>query len=250
MTLFVSRLDSKGANQWREPMSGPMRPIYYDTETTGIRNDRDRIVEIAAFDPVDNRSFCTLIHPGIPIPAEASAIHHITNEMVQDAPSFREAAEQFVAFCPPNTVLIAHNNDAFDKLFLEQEFKRAGLEFPLFQFIDTLKWARRYRPDLPRHTLQHLREVYGFPANTAHRALDDVIVLHQVFSALIDDLPIEKVFSLLKKPQGILRMPFGKHQGKLLSEVPKNYIAWLASSGAFDKPENQELKTQFESLTP
>lgn len=229
-------------------MAKQLRPIYYDTETTGVRNDRDRIVELAAFDPVDNRSFCTFINPGIPIPPEASAIHHITDEMVKEAPSFQGAAELFLAFCPENAVLIAHNNDAFDKLFLEQEFKRAGMEFPSFKFIDTLKWARRYRSDLPRHTLQHLREVYGFPANQAHRALDDVIVLHQVFSALIDDLPMDRVFELLQKPQGLSRMPFGKHQGKQLSEVPKNYVAWLASSGAFDKAENQELKAQFNAL--
>ena len=229
-------------------MSKPLRPIYYDTETTGVRNDKDRIIELAAFDPVDNRTFCKLINPGIPIPLEATAIHHISNEMVADAANFRTVAEEFCAFCPPETVLIAHNNDAFDKLFLEQEFKRASLEMPLFKYIDTLKWARRYRTDLPRHTLQSLREVYGFPANQAHRALDDVIVLHQVFAAMIDDLSIEKVMELLQRPQILTKMPFGKHQGKMLAQVPKEYVTWLSSSGAFDKAENQELKENFEKL--
>jgi DNA polymerase-3 subunit epsilon len=229
-------------------MAKPPRPIYYDTETTGIRNDRDKIVELAAFDPIENRTFCRFINPGCPIPPEATAIHHISNEMVADAPSFKVIAEEFMAFCPDGTVLIAHNNDAFDKLFLEQEFKRAGLAFPAYRFIDTLKWARKYRADLPRHTLQSLREVYGFPSNQAHRALDDVIVLHQVFSAMIDDLPIQKVMELLAKPQVLSKMPFGKHQGKMLADIPKNYVTWLASSGAFDKTENQELKENFEKL--
>jgi DNA polymerase-3 subunit epsilon len=229
-------------------MSKRLRPIYYDTETTGVRNDKDRVIELAAYDPVENRTFCRFINPGVPIPPEATAIHKITNGMVADAPPFKEVAEAFLAFCPPESVLIAHNNDAFDKLFLEQEFKRSGLEFPNFRFIDTLKWARKYRGDLPRHTLQSLREVYGFPANQAHRALDDVIVLHQVFSAMIDDLPIETILDLLARPQVLSRMPFGKHQGKLLAEVPKDYVSWLASSGAFDKSENQELKENFEKL--
>jgi DNA polymerase III subunit epsilon len=229
-------------------MSKRLRPIYYDTETTGIRNDKDRIIELAAFDPVENRTFCQLINPGLPIPPEATAIHRITDEMVAGASSFKEVAESFIAFCPLETVLIAHNNDAFDKLFLEQEFKRAGLNFPQFRFVDTLKWARKYRGDLPRHTLQSLRDVYGFPANQAHRALDDVIVLHQVFSAMIDDLSIEKVLELLARPQILSRMPFGKHQGKSLAEVPKDYVGWLASSGAFDKSENQELKENFQKL--
>lgn len=64
------------------------RPIFYDTETTGIRSDKDRIVEIAAFDPFHNRSFDKLINPRCPIPSDASAIHHITDEMVKDCPDF------------------------------------------------------------------------------------------------------------------------------------------------------------------
>jgi DNA polymerase-3 subunit epsilon len=226
----------------------PKRAIYYDTETTGTRADKDRIIELAAYDPVENRSFVQLINPGVPIPKEATAIHQITDEMVAEAKSFKEVALLFLDFCPAETVLIAHNNDTFDKLFLEAEFKRAGVEFPSFHYIDTLKWSRKYRSDLPRHTLQSLREVYGFPANQAHRALDDVIVLHQVFSAMIDDLSIETVLELLAKTQAVGRMPFGKHQGKPLSEVPKSYVGWLASTGAFEKPENEELKVSFEKL--
>ena len=225
-----------------------LHPIYYDTETTGIRNDKDRIIELAAFDPIHNRTFCKLIHPGVPIPPEATAIHHISDEMVQEAPPFKVIAEEFVAFCPKNCVLIAHNNDAFDKPFLENEFRRSELPFPPFRFIDSLKWARKYRSDLPRHTLQSLREVYGFASNQAHRALDDVIVLHQVFCALIDDLTIEQVVQLLSTPTVLSKMPFGKYQGKPLSEVPKSYVTWLASNGAFDKSENLALKEQFEKI--
>ena len=229
---------------------GKLRAIYYDTETTGVRSDKDRIIELAAFDPIDNRTFVQLINPGISIPREATAIHNISDEMVKEAPSFRQVAEEFVAFCPENAVLIAHNNDAFDKLFLENEFKRADLPLPSFQYLDSLKWSRKYRNDLPRHTLQSLREVYGFPANQAHRALDDVVVLHQVFSIMIGDLPLEKVMGLLSAPSSKAnsRMPFGKHQGKPLAEVPKSYIIWLASNGAFDKAENRDLKESFEKL--
>ena len=225
-----------------------LRPIYYDTETTGVKSAKDRVIEIAAYDPIEDRSFVELINPECPIPKEASIIHHITDEMVKDAPTFKIIAEKFTQFCPDNTVLIAHNNDAFDQLFLEAEFKRAEVPLPFFQYIDTLKWARKYRNDLPRHSLQFLRETYGFSANQAHRALDDVTILHQVFSVMIDDLPIQTVLQLLSKPQVVSRMPFGKHQGKPLEEVPRNYVTWLASSGAFDKTENKALKQSFEKL--
>lgn len=224
------------------------RPIYYDTETTGIRADCDRIIEIAAFDPIQNKTFEQLINPGSPIPKEATAIHHITDEMVANSPSFKEVAEEFIKFCDGEVVLIAHNNDGFDLHFLRNEFSRCSMNLPNWNFLDSLKWARRYRPDLPKHTLQFLREIYGIPANNAHRALDDVIVLHRVFSLMTDDLEIEMVYNLLNKPRPLQHMPFGKHQGVPLKNIPKNYVAWLAGNGALDKPENSELKLSFEKL--
>lgn len=226
----------------------PKRPIYYDTETTGIRTDKDRIVEIAAFDPVLNKSFEMLVNPGCPIPAEATAVHNISDAMVADKPTFADVATAFVEFCSGDVVLIAHNNDSFDLPMLKSEFTRHSVAFPEWMFFDTLKWARRYRPDLPRHSLQFLRETYGIPANNAHRALDDVIVLHQVFSQMIDDLSIEDVLSLLNKPRDIQHMPWGKYQGQPLQLVPPDYVKWLAGSGAFDKPENAELRATFQKL--
>jgi DNA polymerase-3 subunit epsilon len=223
-----------------------LRAIYYDTETTGIKADRDRVIEIAAFDPVTGRTFEKMINPGCPIPAEATAIHHITNEMVQDCPSFGEIAAEFIEFCEGDVVLVAHNNDGFDIHFLRNEFSKAGMSFPpIWKFMDSLKWARRYRPDLPRHTLQFLRETYGYPSNNAHRALDDVIVLHQVFTSMIDDIAIDKVYALLNVQKEIQHMPFGKHQGKPFKLIPKDYVVWLATSGTFDKPENQQLRECF-----
>lgn len=224
------------------------RPIYYDTETTGVKSDKDRVIEIAAYDPVLGKTFEELINPGIPIPSEATAIHKITDAMIADRPGFNEIGQKFIEFCQGDVVLIAHNNDSFDLLFLRQEFQRASLTMPEWHFLDTLKWARKYRPDLPRHSLQFLREIYGIPANNAHRALDDVEVLHQVFSIMVDDLSIEQAFSLLNVPRELNRMPFGKYQGKLLSEIPKDYVLWLGGSGAFDKPENSALRNAFQKV--
>lgn len=224
------------------------RPIFYDTETTGVRPDSDRIVEIAAYDPILDRSFCQLVNPGILIPPDATAIHNITNEMIAQASPFAKVAEEFVQFCEGEVILLAHNNDTFDLHFLRHEFNRNQISMPQWRFIDTLKWSRRYRSDLPRHTLQFLREHYGIPANNAHRALDDVIVLHRVFNMMIDDLGIEEVYALLNRPKAIQHMPFGKHQGVPLKQVPRDYILWLSTSGSLEKPENQELKATFEQL--
>lgn len=229
------------------------RFIYYDTETTGIRADKDRIIEIAAFDPLHNTSFEKFVNPGCPIPPESTAIHKITDAMVADAPSFAQIGMEFMEFCAGDVILVAHNNDAFDLHFLKNEFQRHALTWPTWKFLDTLKWARRYRPDLPRHSLQFLREIYEIPPNNAHRALADVVVLHKVFSYMIDDLPVEEVIDLMNSslstpPKLHQTMPFGKHQGQPLNKIPKNYIAWLASSGSLDKTENLGLKESFAQL--
>jgi len=221
------------------------RPIYYDTETTGVKPDKDRIIELAAYDPLNDTTFQSLISPSCPIPPEASAIHHITDDMVENAPTFKQVGIDFAAFCKGDCVLIAHNNDAFDLPFLRAEYERSELTFPKWAMIDSLKFSRKYRPDLPRHSLQHLREYHGIPANQAHRALDDVIILHRVFSEMIDDLSMELIIELLNEKRVLRHMPFGKHRGKPLKEIPPDYIRWLNENGALDKPGNEELKEAF-----
>lgn len=225
-------------------------PIYYDTETTGTRPDKDRIVEIAAYDPVNNRTFVQFVHPGCPIPPECIAISGITDDMVSQAPSFEIIGRDFIEFCGENAVLIAHNNERFDKPFVENECLRSNLTLPSWDWVDTLKWSRKYRSDLPSHALQSLREVYGVEGNQAHRALDDVMTLYRIFSMMIDDLPIETVIFLLSQPTDVSHMPFGKYQGRPLAEVPRDYFLWLKNSGALEKPENKELKEAILKLKP
>lgn len=224
------------------------RPIFYDTETTGISPEKDKIIELAAYDPQQDKTFCHLINPQIPIPSEATKIHNITDEMVQTAPLFSEIGQAFSEFCEGDIVLIAHNNDAFDLPFLKYEYQKAQLSFPRWTFLDSLKWARKYRPDLPKHSLQYLRQIYGIAPNQAHRALDDVKILAEVFFLMIDDLSLKAVLQLLNQETKMLRMPFGKHQGKPLEQVPADYVNWLQKNGALDKAENEPLKKAFEKL--
>ena len=225
------------------------RAIYYDTETTGIKSQTDRIVEIAAYDADNDTSFCSFVNPGMPIPQESTDITGITDEMVKNAPTWETVGQQFFEFCKDGGVLIAHNNDAFDIHFLNEECKRNGMEMPKFETVDTLRWSRKFRPDLPRHSLQYLREIYGIGKNNAHRALDDVVMLHKIFSIMIDDLTIDEVLDCMNvEAEEIVQMPFGKHRGKPLAKLPKGYLSWLGQSGALEKPENQPLKTSLQKL--
>ncbi len=225
-----------------------LRSIFYDTETTGLFAGRDRIIEIAALDTETGKTFETLVNPEIPISQESIDICQITNEMVAEAPTFAKAGKDFLEFIGKDSVLIAHNNDAFDLPFLKAEYQRVGIDLPELTTIDSLKWARKYRPDLPKHALQYLREIYQITENQAHRALNDVVILKQVFLNMIDDLDIETVISLLKEKPKASRMPFGKYKGHLLKDLPRSYISWMGENGVFDKDDNKALREELVKL--
>lgn len=224
--------------------------IFYDTETTGVKPQTDQIIEIAGYNPITKESFCEFVNPGRDIPQEVTNITSITNEMVKDADDFATVGQKFIEFCSPFAMLIAHNNDSFDKHFIINESKRNNITLPEFTYFDTLKWARKYRPDLPKHNLQYLREVYNIESNQAHRALDDVMVLYKLFKQMKRDLSYTTAYDLLynQASSQITHMPFGKHRGKLLSEIPKFYLKWLNESGALDKEDNTDLKKSLEKL--
>ena len=199
------------------------RPIFFDTETTGTFAQRDRIIELAAFDPYQKKSFQRFINPGMPIPKDSIAIHEITDAMVQDASDFGAVIKEFFEFCDGEVALIAHNGDSFDLPFLRAECKRHGAALPShWIYIDSLKWARRYRKDLPRHSLQYLRQMYAIAENKAHRALNDSMILSEVFFNMIDDLTIEQVIECLQ-----IKIEAGAHGETSTKTVLKETIPAL-----------------------
>lgn len=110
------------------------RPIaFIDLETTGVNLSTDRIVEIAIvkINPDGTRNNKRkILNPQIPIPKEASDIHGITDEMVKDAPTFKQCGneiKQFLEGCD----LGGYNSNRFDIPILAEEFLRAGLEVDL-----------------------------------------------------------------------------------------------------------------------
>src|SRR5450631_2957333 len=110
-------------------LSKPLAVI--DLETTGVNLGTDRIVEIAIVKIMpDGKKLVKrkLINPEIPIPASTTEIHGITNEMVKDAPTFRQVAnelKQFLDHCD----LAGYNSNRFDIPLLVEEFLRIGMEF-------------------------------------------------------------------------------------------------------------------------
>ena len=110
------------------------RPIaFIDLETTGINISTDRIVEIAIvkISPDGTRVVKRkLINPEMPIPVGSTEIHGITDEMVKDAPSFKQAANELKQFID-NCDMGGYNSNRFDIPMLIEEFLRVGMEFSI-----------------------------------------------------------------------------------------------------------------------
>src|SRR5579871_4307237 len=110
------------------------RPIaFIDLETTGVNLSTDRIVEIAIVKILPDgtrQQKRKLLNPQIPIPKQSTDLHGITDEMIKDAPSFKQASNELKQFIE-NCDLGGYNSNRFDIPMLMEEFLRAGLELDL-----------------------------------------------------------------------------------------------------------------------
>ena len=205
----------------------PTRFIFGDTETTGLGKDQG-VVEIswietdAEFNEVAR--YGSLINPQKPIQFGAMSVHGITEAMVADAPTI----EQFMVdagypLAGPGTILTAHNSS------YDIEFFGPWMDKP--DTLCTLKCSRVLYPDAEGHKLGILRCMLSLEGDTrkAHSAQEDVSVLIQLAQRMCHDAGTD-LYGLLevqRRPRPISKMPFGKHKGVPLAELPNNYIFWL-----------------------
>lgn len=214
--------------------------IFFDTETTG-NTEKDFLVQIAfkSMDKNNSERFTGLYKPEIKILPEASAVHHITNKMVANKPTFRESTDQPMIkklFEDQDYVVVAHNAP-FDLLMIKKE----GIEPK--RFICTLRLARYLDKEekIDRYNLQYLRYFLELEVEaTAHDAMGDVLVLEKLFERLKNKIiqgenlseneAIEKMIEISSHPSLLHTFKFGKHNGKRIEEVVKidrSYLQWL-----------------------
>ena len=163
--------------------------IILDTETTGLEvHQGHRVIEIGAVLLNDRKKstdhFHTYLNPARLIDEEASKVHGITNEDLDDQPPFEEIAEEFLEFIEGSTLVI--HNAAFDVGFLNNELRLASSKYPKLEDIceieDSLSIARDKFPG-QRNSLDALAnrfEVSGYD-RTFHGALLDANILADVY---------------------------------------------------------------------
>ena len=160
-----------------------------DLETTGIFVSSARIIEISALKIRNNEivdEFSTLINPGCPIPADATAINNITNEMVKDSPSIDEVLDSFIAFIG-NDVIVGYNNAGFDmNLIYDVLDELRGTAFSN-NYIDLLHASRRCILEAENYKLETISRHYSLDTTGEHRALKDCHLTKAVYDNLYKD---------------------------------------------------------------
>ena len=238
------------------------RPLaVIDLETTGTNLGTDRIIEIAIVkllpdgNQVLKRKF---INPQMPIPKVVTDLHGITDEMVKDAPTFKQVAHelrQVLDGCD----LAGYNSNRFDIPMLVEEFLRAGVDFDMKnrKLVDVQKIF---------HLMEQrtLSAAYKFYCNKihedAHSAEGDAIVTLEIFHAQLERYPdlgntIESVLKVIGEEvivdcarrfameNGVEIFNFGKHKGRPISDVLKaepQYYDWMMK-GDFPMHTKQKL---------
>lgn len=204
--------------------------VIGDTETAGLGPEK-KVVEIGlmeidpiTLDVID--SINSLIDPEIPINPGATAIHGITDEMVKTAPTMAEFVQYTLGGGVPGEITLICHNVPFDKPLL----------LPIGNITRTLctlfesRQVQNLMPGLENCKLQTLREYFGIEANAAHRALDDCEITRRVLIELIrlTGRSLEDLAGATDRT--VHTMPFGKHIGVPILQLPKQYLQWALAN--------------------
>lgn len=233
-------------------LESKMPIVLLDLESTGSSPKTDRIVQLAVakwYPDGRVKTYSTLVNPEIPIPAGATKVHGITDEMVKDAPTFKVLAPTVIPGFK-NALIVGYNVKGFDLVMLEAECARAGIEMKANDYlsIDPFRiWGEMERRDLGSAMKRFCNEDHA----GAHDAEADLRAAGMVMIGMMgefgDRLPkdlagLDKIGRKEKQPHffdddgkiqwldGGWRITFGKAKGTLITEVEASYVAWMKTS--------------------
>ncbi len=229
------------------------KPIcFFDLETTGINITNDRVVEISilkVFPNGNKESKTWLINPEMPIPPFVSEIHGITDEKVANEPTFKELAPQINAMIK-DADLAGFNSNRFDIPLLAEEMLRAELDFDMKNRVAVDVQTIFHK--MEKRTLGAAYKFYcDKTLENAHTAEADTLATFEVLEAQLErydelenntkflaDFSAHKKFAdfagfLSYTKEGEECFAFGKHKGKLVTEVLEKepgYFGWLLNA--------------------
>ena len=160
----------------------------FDIETTGFDSKADGITEIAVCKVKNGEiidEYTTFVNPEKHIPIEVQELTHITDEMVENAPTVEKMLPEFLEFTK-GCVLVAHNAH-FDTSFIKAKCDKLKLEFNPY-VIDTLEMSREMYNGVENHKLGTLAEYLGVSLEGAHRAINDTRATARVFVKMCEDV--------------------------------------------------------------
>lgn len=227
-----------------------MKVLLLDTETTGF-NDA-RMIQLAYKDLHTGEIFDQKFKPPKKIEYGAMAVHHITNDDLEECEFFAQSnAKRNLEQLLKERCLVAHNAE-FDINILKNE----GVEVPYS--ICTKKVAYNYLDEQESYSLQFLRYACGLNDEKLakmmpHDAYCDILVMEKLFNLLVaktsfdsEKEMIADFMNITKKPQLLRRMPFGaKHKGKEFEKIAKedkSYLQWLLRTNTKENPLNRDIE--------
>ena len=176
-----------------------MEYAIVDIETTGSYASGNKITEVAIV--IHNgthilEKFQSLINPNTPIPFHIQALTGITNEMVEDAPSFRDLAP--VIFNLLNKRIFVAHNVNFDYSFIVEELKYEGYTLRTPKLC-TVRLSRKIIPNQSSYSLGKLCQNLGIVIHDRHRAMGDAEATVTLFEKLVREDKENLIASTLKK---------------------------------------------------
>lgn len=215
--------------------------LVLDTETTGMDAATDQVIELAGVS-LDTQTYAprqawaALVRPTIPVPPEASAVHHLTDDSFEHAFSTLPWAWQYMVNAITEgvepDVLVAHNA-AFDRGFLDAQAGGGA------RWICTWRCALHLFPDAPGYGNQTLRYYLGLkpdiPAGLfPHQALYDTVVTAELIREMLKIKTVDELIAMQDMPVILKKVGFGKHRGELWKDIPRSYMDWILKTGDFD----------------
>lgn len=186
--MAVRQITGRRLDQYKENY------VVFDLETTGISTTEDSIIEISAIKVKDHKpmeEFTTLVNPGTHIPAGATKVNGITDEMVKGAPRLEQVFPEFLSFIE-GEILVGHNIQSFDLPFLYRAAKELLIGEVDNDYVDTLYMARACIPQLKRHRLTDISAHFHISIEGAHRALNDCIMNQKCYEHMGKLLKVEE----------------------------------------------------------